>query len=58
MKVARTVEGGPLSLATPPQPCGCYYDSKVPMGATSCTACSASTPCATGSCRHGYCEAQ
>jgi hypothetical protein len=58
MKVQRTAEGGPQSLSTPAQPCGCYYDSKVPMGTTSCTACSATAPCAAGMCRHGYCEAQ
>lgn len=58
MKVKRSAEGGPQSLFTPAEPCGCYYESKVPMGSTSCTACSASAPCATGMCRHGYCEAQ
>jgi hypothetical protein len=57
MKVSRTVEGGPLSLAAPPEPCGCYYEAKVPMGKTSCAACDNNTPCASGTCRHGYCEA-
>ncbi|MGZ3429895.1 MAG: hypothetical protein ACXVCV_24765, partial [Polyangia bacterium] len=32
MKVQRSVEGGDLSLASPAQPCGCYYDAKVPSG--------------------------
>jgi hypothetical protein len=58
MKVTRTVEGGPQSLAAPAQPCGCYYDSKVPMGTTNCTSCSGTSTCASGTCRHGYCEAQ
>jgi hypothetical protein len=56
MKVARTVEGGPQSPAAAAQPCGCYYDSI--NGSTSCAACSTTNPCATGTCRHGYCEAQ
>jgi hypothetical protein len=56
MKVTRSAEGGNLSLYSPAEPCGCYYDSKV--ATTSCTKCDASTPCATGTCRHGYCEAK
>jgi len=56
MKVQRSVEGGNLSLYDPPEPCGCYYDSKV--ATTSCAACDANNPCATGTCRHGYCEAR
>jgi hypothetical protein len=58
MKVTRSAEGGPLSPMTPAQPCGCYYDAKVPMGSTTCTACSDDTPCGGGKCRHGYCEAR
>ena len=57
MKVGRSVEGGLVSAATPSEPCGCYYDSAVPMGKTTCTACPTGT-CSTGTCRHGYCEAQ
>jgi ABC-type phosphate transport system substrate-binding protein len=56
MKVGRTVEGGAVSAVSPAAPCGCYYDSVVPMSTTSCTACT--TSCASGMCRHGYCEAQ
>jgi hypothetical protein len=58
MKVKRGFDGGDLSLYSPPAACGCYYESKVPQGAApaSCTACSTTTPCATGTCRHGYCE--
>jgi hypothetical protein len=58
MKVQRSAEGGDLSPASAAQPCGCYYDAKVPSGATSCTACTDNAPCGTGMCRHGYCEAK
>jgi hypothetical protein len=58
MKVQRSAEGGDLSPLTPTQPCGCYYDAKVPMGSTSCTACTDNSACGGGQCRHGYCEAQ
>jgi hypothetical protein len=59
MKVRRAFDGGDLSLYTPAQPCGCYFDSKVRSQVpASCTACSASEPCASGTCRHGFCEAQ
>jgi hypothetical protein len=58
MTVSRTEEGGGQSLAPPAQPCGCYYEASVPGGSTSCVACSSTTPCASGNCRHGYCEAR
>lgn len=57
MKVQRSAEGGDLSLYDDPQPCGCYFDKTV-AGSTTCTACSDASPCATGTCRHGYCEAK
>jgi hypothetical protein len=58
MAVNRAVEGGDLSLFSPPDPCGCYYESQVGTPPASCVACSASAPCAAGTtCRHGYCEA-
>jgi hypothetical protein len=57
MSVTRSTEGGALSLFLPPDPCGCYYESKVGTAPTSCIACSATAPCATGTCRHGFCEA-
>jgi hypothetical protein len=57
MKVTRSVEGGQLSLYDPAEPCGCYFDSRV--GKTpACAACDSTTPCASGTCRHGYCEAK
>ena len=58
MKVKRDFEGGDLSLYTPAQPCGCFYESKVPQGTSSCTACTDDGPCGAGKCRHGLCEAQ
>jgi hypothetical protein len=58
MAVTRTTEGGSLSLFTPPDPCGCSFESKVGTAPTSCIACSATNPCAAGTaCRHGFCEA-
>ncbi|MGZ3428376.1 MAG: hypothetical protein ACXVCV_17110, partial [Polyangia bacterium] len=39
MTVQRSAEGGDLSSASAAQPCGCYYDAKVPSGTTTCTAC-------------------
>ncbi|HEX9102720.1 MAG TPA: hypothetical protein VF997_10975, partial [Polyangia bacterium] len=57
MKVSRTTEGGDRAPSTPAQPCGCYYESKVPMGSTTCTACTDNSTCGSGMCRHGYCEA-
>ncbi|NVB78618.1 MAG: hypothetical protein HOV81_09510 [Kofleriaceae bacterium] len=56
MKVQRSFEGGPLSLYNSPEPCGCKYDSLV--ATTSCAQCSAQQPCATGTCRNGFCEVQ
>ncbi len=59
MQVQRAGDGAPLSPYTPPAPCTCYFLSKVPSAAAlpaSCVACSASAPCAAGSCFNGYCE--
>ena len=58
MKVQRQNEGGTLSLYDAQQPCGCFFDAKVPGGSTSCAVCDTNTPCASGTCRHGYCEAK
>jgi len=57
MKVQRSVEGGDLTPATIAAPCTCYFEKKA-TNATSCTACTDNTPCGTGMCRHGYCEAK
>jgi len=57
MKVQRSVEGGDMTPATVSEPCGCYFEFKA-TGATTCTACSDSSTCGTGMCRHGYCEAK
>ncbi len=56
MKVKRTVEGGDFALYSPDLPCGCYFEKST--GQTSCTACTDNTPCGTGMCRHGFCEAK
>lgn len=58
MKVTRAFDGGDLSLYSPPTPCGCYYESKVPGGTSSCTACTDDTPCGGGKCRYSFCEAK
>lgn len=56
MKVQRVGDLGALSKYTPAQACGCYYESFTP-GGTQCAACSATSPCASGStCNFGYCE--
>ena len=54
MQVKREYEGGPLSLYTPPESCVCKYESLVDT--SSCATCSGSQPCATGTCRNGFCE--
>ncbi|WP_394822527.1 hypothetical protein [Pendulispora albinea] len=59
MKVTRPADGAPLSTFEHPEPCGCYYEAKVPNGSTSCKACDGSdNACNGGKCRHGYCEAR
>ncbi len=56
MRVTRSFEGGPLSLYTPTESCTCKYESIVDT--TTCAQCSGSQPCASGTCRNGYCEVQ
>ncbi len=58
MGVQRSFDGGPLSLYAPPESCACYYESKVPQGATSCATCSSDGVCGAGKCRRGFCEVQ
>ncbi len=55
MTVSRSVDGGNLSTYTPADACACYYENLV-SGTSSCNACSASSPCASGTCRRGSCE--
>jgi hypothetical protein len=60
MTVTRSTEGGPLSLFAHPDPCGCYYESKLGTGTVpaSCVTCTTSASCTGGTtCRHGFCEA-
>lgn len=62
MKVQRTEEGGALKYYAPPEPCGCFFENAVATSSSSanssCVACSAANPCASGVCRHGFCEAR
>lgn len=59
MQVKRATDGGPVSLYAPPEPCTCYFLSKI-SGASGtpagCTACTSPGDCATGTCSHGFCE--
>jgi hypothetical protein len=54
MRVSRQFDGGPLSLYKPATSCVCKYLSTVDT--TTCAACDTNTPCATGTCRGGFCE--
>ena len=58
MKVTRSFEGGDLSLYTPAEPCGCFYESRVGSPNATCKTCAANGDCNGGACRHGYCEAK
>jgi hypothetical protein len=58
MKVTRAVEGGDLSLYSPAEPCGCFFESQVGTPSTGCMACTSDATCGTGKCRHGFCEAK
>jgi hypothetical protein len=61
MAVQRSAEGGPLYRSQPASPCGCFYESVVGAAPSTCTACSATVPCAGANagqqCVHGFCEA-
>lgn len=58
MQVTRSFEGGDLSLYSPAERCGCYYESRVGSPGASCTVCSTDVECNGGKCRFGYCEAK
>nr|HEX4315263.1 hypothetical protein [Kofleriaceae bacterium] len=55
MQVQRAFDGGPLSLYSAPESCKCRYEATVDT--STCATCDDSTPCSTGVCRDGYCEA-
>lgn len=57
MKVTRSFEAGDLSLYSPAEPCGCFFESKVGNPSASCKACANDAACGGGACRHGFCEA-
>lgn len=58
MEVQRHTEGGPLSINASTEPCGCHYEATVTGQAPAdCVRCDDSTPCSTGTCRRGFCEA-
>jgi len=57
MGVSRQFEGGPLSIYKPAASCVCKYESLV--STSSCATCTVGgAPCATGTCRAGFCEVQ
>lgn len=58
MKVTRSFEGGDLSLYSPAEPCGCFFESRVGKAGPECTMCTGNNDCNGGACRHGYCEAK
>lgn len=58
MKVTRSFEGGDLSLYSPAEPCGCYYESRVGKPGAACSACNGDGECGGGKCRYGFCEAK
>lgn len=59
MQVTRSYEAGELSPYQPAEPCGCYFEAKATGKApATCMSCAETKPCATGACRHGYCEAR
>jgi hypothetical protein len=58
MRVTRSVEGGELSLYTPLEPCGCYFESKQGGASTGCQTCTTDDPCGGGKCRKQFCESQ
>ena len=54
MRVAKSFDGGPISLYKPAESCTCRFESIVDT--TSCAQCDSTHTCATGTCRAGYCE--
>jgi hypothetical protein len=59
MNVAHDIEGGPMRAYSDPTPCHCYFENLATgVKPASCTACIDDTPCGTGHCRRGFCEAK
>ncbi len=62
MTKSRDTEMAPAKDYKPPQPCGCYFESKVPGGGKMmCTACTTDADCGdagTKTCSFGFCEAK
>lgn len=60
MKVQRASEMAVPTPFSPPEPCGCYFESKTGGAATGCAACTDDTQCsgARPKCRFGFCEAR
>ncbi|MGB8294492.1 MAG: hypothetical protein WCG85_03625 [Polyangia bacterium] len=55
MRVTKDSDQSLFRHYTDPSPCSCSFEM-LATGKTSCKPCSASSPCATGQCSHGYCE--
>jgi hypothetical protein len=63
MTKTRDTEMAPSKDFKPTDPCGCYFESKVPGGGQmKCTACTMDTDCADAGanmfCSYGFCEAK
>jgi len=57
MKVKRASDGGLMSASAPTETCNCAFEAAISKSTpANCTACSTASPCATGTCRHGFCE--
>jgi ABC-type phosphate transport system substrate-binding protein len=58
MKVQRATDGGLMKPYMSTETCNCAFEAAIAKSTTApgCTACSSATPCATGTCRHGFCE--
>lgn len=63
MSVTRQFDGSDLSLYTPDNPCGCFFETvqdpevvNDPEWQASCPTCNETQPCSSGTCNRGYCE--
>jgi hypothetical protein len=60
MKVQRATDGGPISYATPSDPCGCAFEAAAtkmtPSQCVTCTGTGTSTCTGGKTCHHGFCE--